>query len=266
MDSPPRPARRAVTAATAATATVVLRAVLAACGTAPPPPSTVPTPRVEVVATHPFDPTSFTQGLDVAPDGSVVVGTGLTGRSRIYRTTPDGRQSDSRPLDPGLFGEGVAVAGDTVWQLTWTDGTAIRRDARTLAETGRVPYDGEGWGLCFDGRRLIMSDGSADLTFRDPVTFAETGRVTVRRDGEPVRRLNELDCAEDGTVLANVWQTDTIERIAPDTGEVTAEITADLPRPADADVLNGIAHIPGTDRMYLTGKLWDTLYEVRVTP
>lgn len=234
------------------------------CGAPTPEPATVPTVGVEVVATHPFDPTSFTQGLDVAGDGSLVVGTGLTGRSRIYRTTPDGRQSDSRPLDPGLFGEGVAVAGDTVWQLTWTDGTAIRRNTRTLAETGRVPYDGEGWGLCFDGRRLIMSDGSADLTFRDPVTFAETGRVTVRRDGEPVRRLNELDCAEDGTVLANVWQTDTIERIAPDTGEVTAEIAVDLPRPADADVLNGIAHIPGTDRMYLTGKLWDTLYEVRV--
>lgn len=229
----------------------------------------------EVVAEYPADPTSFVQGLEVMPEGDLLVSTGLEGRSRIYRTPVDDASAQavtvSQDLDPALFGEGSTRTGETVWQLSWKAGIAVRRDAATLEETGRVSYDGEGWGLCSNGERLVMSDGSSRLSFRDPSTFAVTGQVDVTLDGEPVDQLNELDCS-DGVVWANVWQTDRILRINPATGEVTGVLdTSGLDLPArerpGADVLNGIAKLPGTtDRYLLAGKLWDTLYEVRVEP
>lgn len=232
----------------------------------------------EVVAEHPADTTSFVQGLEVMPDGDLLVSTGLEGRSRIYRTPiTGGEPTVSADLDPALFGEGSTRVGDTIWQLTWKNGIAVSRDATTLEETGRVSYEGEGWGLCSNGERLVMSDGSDRLTFRDPSTFAVTGTVDVTLDGAPVDQLNELDCS-DGVVWANVWQSDRILRINPTTGEVTGVLdTSSLDLPArerpGADVLNGIAKLPdtggtagtsGTDRYLLSGKLWDTMYEVQI--
>lgn len=171
---------------------------------------------------------------------------------------------------PGdLFGEGITVTGDRIWQLTWQEGVALERDRETLAELRRVEYSGEGWGLCFDGTRLVMSDGSDRLTFRDPATFAPTGSVEVRAEGSPVEELNELECV-DGQVWANVWRSDQIVRIDPASGQVTAVVDASgLLSPqqrAGTDVLNGIAAVPGTDEFLLTGKLWPAVFRVRFVP
>lgn len=239
--------------------------------------SAVPVLTAEVTAEHPFDPSSFTQGLEVMPDGDLLVSTGLNGESRIYRAPVDDAASPtvSEDLDERYFGEGATVHGDTVWQLTWKSGVAFARDAETLAVTDEVSYDGEGWGLCSDGDRLVMSDGSPTLTFRDPATFAPTGSVEVTLDGDPVDEINELECTGSGdekSVWANVWHSDRILRIDPTTGDVTGVVDLDLPAGDrdGADVLNGIAE-NRTDRangadgtsFLVTGKLWDTLYEVQ---
>ncbi len=229
--------------------------------------------RAEVVAQYPSDPTSFIQGLEIMPEGDLLVSTGLEGRSRMYRTpltdASAGAATVSVDLDPRYFGEGSTRHGDRIWQLTWKNGVAVQRDAATLEQTGEASYEGEGWGLCSNGERLVMSDGSGRLTFRDPSTFAVTGDVDVTLDGTSVDELNELDCS-DGSVWANIWRDDRILRINPATGAVTGVLdTTDLDLPArdrpGADVLNGIAKVPGTsDRFLITGKLWDTVYEVTV--
>lgn len=236
--------------------------------------------QAEVVAEHSFDPTAFTQGLEVMPDGDLLVSTGLNGESRIFRAPLDDISSPtvSDDLDEEYFGEGATLHGDSVWQLTWQENTAFRRDADTLEVTGEFSYDGEGWGICSDGDQLVMSDGTDELTFRDPETFEPTGTVSVTLDGDPVEEINELECTggqegSDGAepaVWANIWYEDRIIRIDPATGDVTGVLDVELPAGErdGADVLNGIAEVPGDDggpdTFYLTGKLWDTLYEVRV--
>lgn len=222
---------------------------------------------VTVDEVHPWDEGAFTQGLETADDGRLLVGTGLYGESQIYYTDLEGEKTDEQSLSEDLFGEGVAIHGDTAWQLTWKEHTAIKRDARTLEEIDRADYETEGWGLCSQQDRLVMSDGTGTLTFRDPETFAKTGSVEV----EGTDQLNELECTADGKVWANVWQTDTILEIDPEAGKVTHVVdTAGLFPAAQregADVLNGIAVVPGSSpndrRFYLTGKLWDEMYEVR---
>lgn len=224
--------------------------------------------RASVLEVRPHDPTSFTQGFELA-GGVLYEGTGMVGQSAMLATDPATGQARRRvELPAPLFGEGITVVGDRIWQLTWTDGVAIERDRDTLAQRRQVPYDGEGWGLCHDGSRLVMSDGSDGLTFRDPVTFAVQGGVLVRKAGAGVRDLNELECAG-GAVYANVWRTDEILRIDPASGAVTAVIDASGLLPADerdgADVLNGIAAIPGTEEFLLTGKYWPHTYRVAFT-
>jgi glutaminyl-peptide cyclotransferase len=216
------------------------------------------------------DSNAFTEGLDVV-GGVIYESTGRVGTSYLQlsdlETLEPGRRVD---LDPHLFGEGIGVAAGKLWQITWQDGIAIERDPTTLAEMRRVRYDGEGWGLCGRGDRLVMSDGSATLTFRDPNTFEATGSIELTDFHDA--RLNELDCADDGFVYANNWPTSTILRIDPGTGHVTGKIDArgllDNVEITDEqlnslDVLNGIAHLPGTDRFLLTGKYWPVLFEVR---
>ncbi|WP_423202163.1 glutaminyl-peptide cyclotransferase [Herbihabitans rhizosphaerae] len=256
-------------------------AVLAGCAddagdTATPPPPANAGLRAEVLAESPHDPRAFTQGLELV-DGVLYEGTGLEGRSSIRRTDPaTGEVRASVDLDRDLFGEGITVVGPTIWQLTWRNGVVIQRDRNTLAELRRVPYTGEGWGLCHDpaADRLIMSDGSDTLTFRDPRTFAETGRlrtdVLAKVPGtRPDELLNELECAH-GAVYANVWKQDVIARVDVRSGEVTvADLTAvraRLPEDArkDVDVLNGIAAIPGTDEFLVTGKLWPRTFRVKL--
>lgn len=230
-----------------------------------PPTGTVERLVPEILAVHPFDDTTFTQGLEVEGD-QLLVGTGQYGGSEIFRVTPDGQRFDVQQLEDRFFGEGITRTGDHVWQLTWKAGTAFKRDAGTLEEIERVSYEGEGWGLCSFQDTLIMSDGSDEIRHLDPDTFGETSRIAVTLDGEPVSGINELECV-DGEVYANIFLSTDIIRFDPDTGEVTAVIDGSvLPnnaRPDPNHVLNGIAHIPDSDRFYLTGKRWPDLYEVR---
>jgi glutaminyl-peptide cyclotransferase len=241
--------------------------LVAGCSAAPAGSPAAKAPSVDVLAEIPHDPQAFTQGLELV-DGVLYEGTGREGESSIRTVDPEtGKVEKKLDLSADLFGEGITVAGDTIWQITWRDGIAIRRDRATLAETGRVTYEGEGWGLCHDGTRLIMSDGTDRLTFRDVTTFEETGEVRVRgADDQPLTQLNELECV-DGAVYANVWQTDEIVRIDPATGKVTDtyDLSGLLPQEdrAGTDVLNGIAAIPGTDEFLVTGKLWPTMFRVR---
>ncbi|WP_376706498.1 glutaminyl-peptide cyclotransferase [Actinophytocola algeriensis] len=247
--------------------------LLAACSAAPTEAPAEGTLKVDVLATVPHDPGAFTQGLELV-DGVLYEGTGLEGKSSIRAVDPESGEVDKQvELPADLFGEGITVAGDVIWQITWQDGVAIRRDRTTLAEEGRAGYDGEGWGICHDrsGDRLIMSDGGDRLTFRDVETFTQEGNVQVTGPDGPVTRLNELECVpgRDGRVqvYANVWQTDRIVRIDPENGRVTAtvDLSGLLPEEdrAGTDVLNGIAAIPGTDEFLVTGKLWPTMFRVR---
>ncbi|KAA9161781.1 glutaminyl-peptide cyclotransferase [Amycolatopsis acidicola] len=248
---------------------LALVAALAGCGAAAPQAADpAPSLRTEVVGTLPHDTSAFTEGLEIA-DGSLYESTGISGTSTARYGPPGQAPTHTVSLPYPLFGEGITVLGSTLWQLTWKDGFAIERDARTLAELRRVSYQGEGWGLCHEGNRLVMSNGSDQLTFRDPKTFAETGAVTVHDGGQTFTQLNELECAG-GAVYANVWQTDEILRIDPGSGRVTGRIDAsglltDAQR-AQADVLNGIAAVPGTDEFLLTGKYWPTLFQVKFVP
>ncbi|MGV8873832.1 MAG: glutaminyl-peptide cyclotransferase [Rhodococcus sp. (in: high G+C Gram-positive bacteria)] len=232
----------------------------------------VPTLTAQVVRDYDRGDDAFTQGFEI--DGDVLYeGTGLEGSSFVRRTSLENMtELDRVDLTSDLFGEGITVDGDTLWQITWQNGVAIARDRDTLAEQRRVSYDGEGWGLCSQDERLVMSDGTSTLTFRDPTSFDAEGTVDVTLDGNPVERLNELECADDGSVYANVWQTFDIMRIDPDSGKVTAVIDGtplwDSMTAAErggADVFNGIAQIPGTDRFLVTGKFWPKIFEVRFT-
>ncbi|KFZ84314.1 glutaminyl-peptide cyclotransferase [Amycolatopsis sp. MJM2582] len=247
------------------TTSLLLAAVLGGCAAAPVSDAAPPAPeklKVRVLSTLPHDPGAFTQGLEFSGE-TLYEGTGLVGKSSM-RAGPAGAAPAVRQELPGLFGEGITVLGATAWQITWKDGVAIERDAKTLAELRRVTYTGEGWGLCHHDGRLVMSDGSSKLTFRDPVSFAPTGGVDVGRD-----QLNELECVGD-SVYANVWQTDRILRIDAATGRVTGEIDAsgllDGAERGAADVLNGIAAVPGTDEFLITGKLWPKMFRVKFVP
>jgi len=238
-------------------------------------PDVIPDPlvgelRIAVIATHPHDPNGFTQGLEVH-DGQLLESTGLYGESdRRLVEIGSGEIQRIEPIDADLFGEGLTVVDDEILQLTWKAGVYIRSDLETLAETGRGSYEGQGWGLCFDGTRLVMSDGTPTLTFRDPGSFDRLETIEVTLNGEPLANLNELECVN-GQVLANVYRSDSIVVVDPTTGAVVATLNAGSLRPDDAPfedsrfALNGIAHDPTSGRFYLTGKRWSVLYEVELS-
>lgn len=226
-----------------------------------------------VVATYPHDPAAFTQGL-VYQDGVFYEGTGLYGESSLRRVEPaTGRVLQQHNLDATLFGEGIAVLGEQIYQLTWKNGIAFLYDRTTFQEKGQFTYATEGWGLTHDGQQLIMSDGTPVIYFRDPATFEETRRITVTVEGAPVPQLNELEYVE-GKILANVWQTDYMLRIDPATGIVDAiydftGLLAQAPpstSPTPPDVLNGVAYDSATQRLFVTGKRWPALFEVEMRP
>jgi glutamine cyclotransferase len=220
-----------------------------------------------VVHVYPHDPEAFTQGL-VYLDGFLYEGTGLNGRSSIRKVRlENGEVVQIQKLDAQYFGEGIAILGNSLFELTWQAELGFVYDRSTFQRTGTFTYKGEGWGLTQDGKRLIMSDGSSYLRFIDPVTRQEVSRLQVRDGGKPVDRLNELEYVK-GEVLANVWQTERIARISPKTGQVLGWVDLSgllSAREAQTvDVLNGIAYDAEHDRLFVTGKLWPKLFEIKV--
>ncbi|EWM14303.1 glutaminyl-peptide cyclotransferase [Kutzneria sp. 744] len=243
-------------------AAVLLLAVVLLTGCAGP--AGPPHLRVEVLGTMPHDTSAFTEGYELA-DGVLYESTGLQGSSTLRAVDPrTGRVQRSVDLPAEYFGEGIAVVGDRIWQLTWQQNVAMLRDRTTLEQLGTALYQDEGWGLCYDGRRLVMSDGTSLLTFRDPRTFAVTGHVQVAHEGQ----LNELECV-DGSVWANVYPTKTIIRVDPASGAVqgVADLSALGPTGDTAadDVLNGISVAPTPGEFLVTGKRWPLAYRVRFT-
>ncbi len=228
----------------------------------------VPVHDYRVVETLAHRPNAFTQGL-LVHDGVLYEGTGRYGRSTIARLSlEDGSVLDSRSLNARYFGEGIAVAGGRLYQLTWRENTVFVRDPRTLEVETTHYFPGEGWGLTWNGEHLILSDGSATLQFIEPASFTVTRRVRVRSDGEPVDQLNELEYI-DGEVWANVWQSDRIVRIDPDTGEVGSAVDLSGLRArtrarGSGAVLNGIAWDPDNERLLVTGKLWADIFEIEL--
>lgn len=224
----------------------------------------------EVISEYPHDPDAFTQGL-VYLDGVLYEGTGLYGQSSLRKVELEtGEPLLQHDLPAQYFGEGIAVMDGTVYQLTWKAQEGFRYNAEDFSLTGEFTYPTEGWGLTHDGERLIMSDGTSYLTMRDPDTFEELNRVEVVGVNGPVTMLNELEYIG-REVYANVWQTDWIVRIDPNTGEIVGyiDLTGLLPadeRTGTEDVLNGIAYDAENDRLFVTGKLWPKLYEIRLKP
>lgn len=223
----------------------------------------------EIVAAFPHDPNAYTQGL-LHFEGNLYESTGGYGTSWLRRVTPEtGEVTQEIQLDSVYFGEGLARVGDELIQLTWKSGVAFVYDLDTFELKRTYEYEGEGWGLCFDGQSLFMSDGSSTVTLRDPNTFEVTGSFTVQGREMPIHQINELECV--GSYLyANVFQTDRILRIDKATGEVLAELDGFAlsvvgERPPDAAaVLNGLAYIESTGVMLATGKLWPKLIAIRI--
>lgn len=224
--------------------------------------------KIDIIETFNHDPESFTQGLLV--DGETLLeSAGQFGQSNLRRVdteTGDVIQQVATPDD--LFAEGLTRVDELLYQLTWRAGRAFVWDVESFELISEFSYDGQGWGICNDGQRLIMSDGSSSLFFRDLHTFELTGSVSVTIHGAGLDQLNELECV-DGSVWANVWQTDLIVRIDPATGVVTGTVDASKilrPRPATANVLNGIAYDEASDTFLITGKYWPELFRVRFSP
>lgn len=229
--------------------------------------------RYEIVATHPHDVAAFTQGLAIL-EGELVESRGQFGRSAVtISTIATGAVRRRHDNDRRHFGEGLAIAGRQLLQLTWRNGLALAYDAN-LQRTGVFRYDGEGWGLAFDGTHWLMSDGSDRIVRRRTSDFAAVGELRIKDQGRPVRQLNELEFAQ-GRLYGNVWHSDRVAVIEPASGRVEAWIDfaalrRGFPRPAGWDeaeyVLNGIAYDPANGHFYVTGKCWPVLYEVRLLP
>ena len=244
---------------------------LSVAGRSVPPGATVVPETVwgyEVVAEYPHDPDAFTQGL-YFEDGYLFEGTGRRGESELRKLdVSTGRVVQEAALQPWFFGEGVAPWGDRIHQLTWVAGIGFIYDKVTFERVGQFEYGSEGWGLTNDGRSFVMSDGSAELSFRHPVSFRELRRLSVFDASGPVEQLNELEFI-DGRIWANIWHEDQLVAIDPESGAVVGRL--DLSgllrggRPADPEgVLNGIAHDPETGHLYVTGKLWSRVFEIRL--
>lgn len=225
-----------------------------------------------LVREYPHDPSSFTEGLALDPQGRLIESSGGYGRSELdLRELASGRKLKSVPLPPRVFGEGATLAGQRIVQLTWREGAGYVYDLN-LKKQRDFTYIGEGWGLTWDGKRLIQSDGSALLYFVDPRTFADLGHVGVHDGAIDIYQLNELEYAH-GRVYANVWHSDRIAVIVPETGAVEAwidlaELQSRIAKPAGWDpednVLNGIAYDARNGHFYVTGKRWSKLFEIEV--
>lgn len=223
-----------------------------------------------IVNIFPHDDKAFTQGL-VFDGGLLYEGTGIKGSSSLRGIKLDtGEVVRGFKLPARYFGEGITIFGDSLIQLTWLSRTGFVYDKRDFKLLGTFHYRSEGWGITHDGRRLIMSDGTANIYFLDPETYKMTGRIEVTDKNGPVTRLNELEYIH-GEIYANIWRTDNIAIIDPETGRVKGWIDlGKLSQLAGGDktmkTLNGIAYDKETDRLFVTGKLWPNIYEIRTVP
>ena len=220
----------------------------------------------EVVAEYPHDTSAYTQGL-LWREGILYESTGKYGRSALRKVELEsGSVLQSHRLADSYFGEGLERVGARLIQLTWNENVAFVYDLETFEPLDTFSYRGEGWGLCFDGEQLFMSNGSDTLLVREPKQFLVVDRKRVTLEGRPVSNLNELECVE-GSVWANIWNSDRIVRIDPSDGRVTTVVDASSLLPtrdgSGEDVLNGIAYIPGRQTFLLTGKNWPRIFEVR---
>lgn len=219
------------------------------------------------VNSFPHDPEAFTQGL-IYRDGFLYESTGLNGKSSLRKVTLDtGKVVQKTDVEQKYFAEGLTDWDGHLLQLTWQTNVGFVYDLAKFGLQRTFKYSGEGWGLTHDDTRLMMSDGTSRLRFLDPMTFAETGGVDVTDGGRPVAQLNELEFVN-GEVYANIWQTERIAIIAPDSGHVTAWLDLTGLRSnggrAGDDVMNGIAYDAAGDRLFVTGKLWPQLFQIRV--
>jgi glutamine cyclotransferase len=230
----------------------------------------IPTYDFKVVRSYPHDPQAFTEGL-LYRDGYLYESTGLNGQSSIRKVSLEtGKVLQSKDIPPQYFGEGLTVWNDTLVGLTWQTQTGFVFDLKTFELRSQFAYPGEGWGLAHNGKELVMSDGTATLRFLDPKTFLEVRRVKVTADGLPVDQINELEVVE-GEIYANLWHTNTIARIDPDNGKIVGWIDLGKLYPSAGkgrngeDVLNGIAYDAEKKRLFVTGKLWPKIYEIKLT-
>ncbi|HMF01857.1 MAG TPA: glutaminyl-peptide cyclotransferase [Terriglobia bacterium] len=223
-----------------------------------------------VVKTYPHDRTAFTQGLEYR-DGFLYEGTGMFGRSSVRKIDLDsGRIIQRYDLPQPFFGEGITVLNQQILELTWQSQTGFVYDKSSFQVLRSFDYPGEGWGLTNDGKQIYMSDGSANIRVWDSATLKEIRRITVKDGATPVTQLNELEWVR-GEIYANVWQTDRIARISPVDGRVLGwiDLTGILPkseRPDPDAVLNGIAYDAAGDRLFVTGKLWPKIFEIKLVP
>lgn len=245
---------------------VTLAIALAAfCGCAQSPEYTY-----RVIHTYPHDPNAFTQGLEYH-DGFLYEGTGREGHSSLRKVAIEtGKVAQRIDLAPNYFGEGITVINGRIVQLTYRTEVGFVYDRATFRQLRTFKYRGEGWGLTNDGSTIYMSDGSAQIRFWDPQTLQERKRITVRDGGRPIDNLNELEWVH-GEIYANIWQSNRIARISPADGHVIAWIDlTGLLKPEElaepVDVLNGIAYDAARDRLFVTGKLWPKLFEIKIAP
>jgi glutaminyl-peptide cyclotransferase len=224
----------------------------------------------QIIHSYPHDRGAFTQGL-LYLDGHLYESTGLEGQSSLrMEDLETGRILQHIDLPAKDFGEGLAAFGSTLVQLTWQNHVIYVYDRFSFRQLRTVNYPGEGWGLTSDGKNLILSDGTATLRFLNPDTFQELRRITVKSHGDPVTRLNELEYIH-GEIYANIWYSDRIVRISPRDGSVLGfiDLTGLLPaaeRSSSGAVLNGIAYDAQHDRLFVTGKLWPKIFEIKVVP
>ena len=220
-----------------------------------------------IVKTYPHDRTAFTQGFEYR-DGFFYEGTGMAGRSSVRKVElTSGRVVQNYDVPQPFFGEGITVLGQQIIELTWQTQTGFIYDKSSFRVLRSFNYPGEGWGLTNDGKQIYMSDGTAQIRVWDPATLKEVRRITVKDGARSITQLNELEWVK-GEIFANVWQTDRIARISPADGRVLGwiDLSGILPkseRPDSDAVLNGIAYDPAGDRVFVTGKWWPLLFEIR---
>ncbi len=223
-----------------------------------------------VVKTYPHDRTAFTQGLEYR-DGFLYEGTGQVGRSSLRKVElATGRVVQKFDVPQPFFGEGITVVNQQILQLTWQTQTGFVYDKASFRVLKSFSYPGQGWGLTNDGKQIYMSDGSSEIRLWDPVSLKETKRITVKDGTQPVTDVNELEVVK-GEIFANVWHMDRIARISPADGRVLGWIDltgllAKAERPDPEAVLNGIAYDSAADRLFVTGKLWPKVFEIKVVP